>query len=92
MEFTIGDVALSLSGHDQGRCYAVIGKDKDIFLLADGKHRRIEKPKKKSKKHLRLLGHLAVEGTLSNKQLWRELRAYRNMSEETKGGFCHVQG
>ena len=45
-----GGIVLSSAGHDKGKFFFVIGTDGDNYLLlADGKFRPIEKPKKKKK-------------------------------------------
>lgn len=49
-----GDVVLSIAGHDKGKYFFVMDIiDDEYYLLADGKFRKIEKPKKKKIKHCR---------------------------------------
>lgn len=50
-----GKTVLSLSGHDKGRLFLVVGDDGHFLWLADGKSRRLERPKKKNRKHTKLL-------------------------------------
>ena len=50
---SIGDVVISLSGHDRGRLYVVIGIEDDSMLLCDGKRKLLSNPKRKNKKHLK---------------------------------------
>lgn len=51
-----GDVVLSLRGRDEGRALFVVGVSPDgRLLVADGRVRRIESPKKKQTKHVKLL-------------------------------------
>lgn len=52
MEMETGQVAKSLAGRDKGRLYLVIGFDGNRALLADGRCRTVENPKKKNPKHL----------------------------------------
>ncbi|MCD8055591.1 MAG: KOW domain-containing RNA-binding protein [Clostridiales bacterium] len=49
-----GAVALSLSGHDAGREYVVVGGASiaNFLYVSDGKHHRVTEPKLKNKKHL----------------------------------------
>ena len=49
----IGQVVCSVSGHDKGIFMVVVGQDNKVLLVCDGKHHRIEKPKRKNIKHLR---------------------------------------
>ena len=44
--------ARSLAGHDKGRLYVVLAQEGDFVLLADGKNRPAEKPKRKKTKHV----------------------------------------
>lgn len=42
-----------MAGRDLGKHYLVIGTDGDRYVwVADGKYRRVEKPKRKNVKHL----------------------------------------
>ena len=54
MKIGIADVVISLNGRDEGKRFLVIDSDNDYSLLADGKSRRAEKPKRKKNKHLKL--------------------------------------
>ena len=48
----LGQVVLSKAGKDSGSFYAVVLKEKDFAYIADGRFRKVEKPKRKRKKHL----------------------------------------
>ena len=48
------DIVVSLAGQDAGRLYMVTGTAGDRLLLCDGKTRRIDNPKCKSPKHVRI--------------------------------------
>ena len=49
------DVVVSLAGHDRGKLLLVVGVEEDgRLLLCDGKSRRLQKPKCKSPKHVRV--------------------------------------
>ena len=49
------DVIVSLAGHDRGKYFMVTGVREDgRLLLCDGKNRRLENPKSKSPKHVRV--------------------------------------
>jgi len=51
----IGMFAISKAGHDKGRMYLVVGQEKDLVLLADGKTRTMENPKRKNTKHIQII-------------------------------------
>ena len=46
-DFMISDVVRSLAGRDAEDLFYVIGTEGDLLLLCDGKHRTLEKPKRK---------------------------------------------
>jgi len=54
MSIEITDVVVPLNGRDAGKRFIVIGmQDDEYSFLADGKCRRVEKPKRKKNKHVR---------------------------------------
>lgn len=84
----IGSIVRSEAGRDRGECFCVVAEEEGYLLLADGKHRRVERPKRKKPGHVSPLtgesryDHPAIqklrEGTLpSNKELRRALAAFR---------------
>lgn len=68
----IGTVVISKSGRDKGNYYIVIEQiDENYVLLADGKRKTLERPKKKKLRHLNITNDLAedIKKTLiSNKK------------------------
>ena len=50
-EFMIADVVRSMAGRDAGNLYYVISADETYLLLANGKDRTLDKPKRKKRKH-----------------------------------------
>ena len=54
---TIGMIVKSLAGRDKHRAFVVVGRlDEEHLLIADGRLRRIDKPKKKKLRHLSVTG------------------------------------
>ena len=47
------DIVLSRSGRDAGKHFVVLAVEGEYLLLADGRVRKIEKPKRKKLKHTR---------------------------------------
>ena len=77
-EYNISDVVVSTAGRDQGKLFYVIGTDPVYLILANGKDRTLEKPKRKKRKHiqkvLRSETRVADKLRLGDKVLNSELR------------------
>lgn len=74
MDITTGTVVISRAGHDSGRAMLVVGVDGGYVLVADGKERKLEKPKKKNKKHVRATRRVISTEGLTDRSLRRTLR------------------
>ena len=61
----IGKFATSKAGHDKTKLYIIINEDLEYVYLVDGELKPIEKPKKKSKKHIQIINR--VDETIQNK-------------------------
>ena len=48
-------LALATAGHDRGTMYLVLKEDGGSVLLADGKRRKLARPKRKNRKHVMFL-------------------------------------
>ena len=74
----ISDVVVSTAGHDQGKLFYCVGTDPVYLLLANGKDRTLEKPKRKKRKHaqkvLRSETRVAAKLKAGDKVLNSELR------------------
>jgi len=76
-EFIIGGFAVSLAGHDSGKCYVINQIDNEYVYLVDGRIRTLDRPKKKKKLHVQiLLEH--------NQDLADKVRAITVKNEEIK--------
>ena len=77
-DFMISDVVRSLAGRDAEDLFYVIGTEGDLLLLCDGKHRTLEKPKRKKRRHvqkvLRSETRVAAKLRSGDKVLNSELR------------------
>lgn len=51
----IGNFARSLAGHDKDEIYVVIGEKDNHVMLSDGRLKKVDKPKIKNKKHIRII-------------------------------------
>ena len=94
-DFIISDVVRSTAGRDLGELFYVIGTDPVYLYLANGKDRKLEKPKRKKRKHIqkvlrsetRVAEKLRNGDKVLNSELRRDL-AYlsREMQANNLGG------
>lgn len=79
-----GSIVLPLAGHDKGIYHVVLEITATGFaLVADGKHRTAEKPKKKNLKHLMVLNQKIPEAELkTNKSIRKQLFVYNHKKPE----------
>ena len=61
MDFEIGQIVYSKSGHDKTLPFIVTAVDGEYLYLADGKSRKLEKPKKKKIKHVQGTKHICED-------------------------------
>jgi len=50
----VGRIAFSLAGRDKGRAFFIVGEENGHVLLADGSLRKLDRPKKKKCRHIRV--------------------------------------
>ena len=87
----ISDVVLSTTGRDKGKIFYVIGIEDDLLLLANGKDRTLDKPKRKKQKHVqkvlrsetRVAGKILAGDKVLNSELRRDL-AYFSQDMQSK--------
>ncbi|MGN0131011.1 MAG: hypothetical protein ACI4AA_01065 [Lachnospiraceae bacterium] len=48
----IGNIAVSMAGHDKGNAYVIVKEDAEYVYLCDGSLKLLEKPKRKFRKHV----------------------------------------
>ena len=53
VEVTVGDLVVSRAGRDKGRPFVVLRMEEGFVYLADGDLRRLDKPKKKKRMHVK---------------------------------------
>ena len=95
-DVNISDVVIATAGRDQGKLFYVIGTDPVYLMLANGKDRSLDKPKRKKPKHVqkvlrsetRVAEKLRNGDKVLNSELRRDL-AYlsREMQSNNLGGF-----
>ena len=58
MELSKSDIILSIAGRDKGKLFYVIGTEGAYVLIANGKERKLEHPKRKKLKHVRRVARI----------------------------------
>ena len=67
----IGKFATSKAGHDKLKLYVIMNEDSEYVYLVDGDLKPIDKPKKKSKKHIQIINKMdeTIQNKLETKQI-----------------------
>lgn len=83
----LGQLVISKAGRDKGRKFIVLGIiDKNHVYISDGDLRKVEKPKKKKLKHLKITDFIAdtLRGKLNKNKCVEnfEVRNFLNSLEE----------
>lgn len=74
-----GQIVCSNKGRDKGYFMVIIGEENGLYLVADGKERPLERPKRKNVKHLTLTqSFLTANEIKSDKSLRKALAVYKN--------------
>lgn len=95
MEIHRSDIVCSGAGRDSGKHFYVVDVEGEFALIADGKGRRLEKPKRKKLKHLtfaaesdnRVAEKLRNGEKISNSELRRALAEFRSGACGDEGGM-----
>ena len=56
MDIAKSEIVRSIAGRDSGELFFVIETEGEYLLLADGRSRRLERPKRKKRKHVEPFG------------------------------------
>lgn len=79
MQYKVGMIVKSESGHDSNGFYVIIKIENGFVYIADGKRRKIEKPKAKNIKHIKPTNKiLEISDFTSNNKLRQVLSEYNN--------------
>ena len=85
-----GDLVLAAAGRESGKRFFVLREENGFLFLADGKHRRVEAPKRKSRRHVRFLAHGACPAarkiksnqSITNSELRKALAAFGEIGDQ----------
>lgn len=84
MEIAKSNIVRSDAGRDRGKLFVVLAVEGEYLLLADGKSRKVESPKRKKRRHVlfvadddtRLSEKIRGQERISNSELRRTLAGY----------------
>lgn len=84
MDIARSDIVKSIAGRDQGKYFFVLAVEENFLLLADGKTRKLESPKRKKCKHVAFVAHsdcrvaekIRSEEKVTNSELRRTLAEF----------------
>ena len=85
MEVAKADIVQSEAGRDKGKLFFVLDLEGEFLLLADGKSRKVETPKRKKRRHVlfvsseetRVSEKIKGEEKITNSELRRALAIFR---------------
>lgn len=85
MQLQVGMIVRAIAGKEQDKFYSIIKLDNNFVYLADGKHRKLEQPKRKNKKHVRATGTVWDLNGMTNNTLCRKLKQYQDSNNPKEG-------
>ena len=94
MEIAQSNIVRSDAGRDKGKLFVVLAVEGEYLLLADGKSRKVENPKRKKRRHVlfvaaddtRLSDKIKSEEKITNSELRRTLAGYRELVQPDQEG------
>lgn len=91
-ECRVGEFAKSKAGHDKDEIFIIINIEDEYVFLVDGKSRKMEKPKRKKKKHIQVINTVdeELQSKLNDNILIRDediKRAIKCYKQRNLGGF-----
>ncbi len=81
----VGSVVKACAGRDKGRWFVAVAVNGGFIEIADGKERRLEKPKRKNIKHISPTDTLIDTGGLTDKKLRKLIYEF-----ETRNLYHHA--
>ena len=95
MDISKSDIIMSLAGRDKGKLFYVMDIEENYVLIADGKGRKLENPKRKKLKHVRRVTRTETRvatkilngDKVLNSELRRDLAAFgQQFNSQNQGG------
>ena len=93
MDIAKSNIVKSIAGRDAGDLFFVLETQGDFLLLADGKRRRVETPKRKRRKHVVLVSQTETPLTMkirssdkiTNSELRKAITAIGGGNQDQEG-------
>ena len=84
MDIARSDIVRSAAGRDEGKLFFVLAVEEDYLLLADGRRRKLESPKRKKRRHAAFVAQgagrtaekIRNDEKVTNSELRRTLAAF----------------
>ena len=95
MDISKSDIVISLAGRDKDKLFYVMDVEDNYVLLADGKGRKLENPKRKKLKHVRRVSRTETRvatkilngDKVLNSELRRDLATFgQQFNSQNQGG------
>ncbi|HBB19087.1 MAG TPA: hypothetical protein DCZ62_01465 [Ruminococcus sp.] len=81
MKRQLGSVVKAQAGRDSGGFFAVVGLEEEYCFIADGKSRKLERPKRKNIKHLSFTNSVIDLSEITDKKLRTALKQFSGDEE-----------
>ena len=93
MDIVKANIVKSTAGRDKGELFFVLATEGDFLLLADGKLRPVERPKRKRRKHVvlrradggELYRRIRSNESITNSELRKAIAAVRGGDQDQEG-------
>ena len=82
MKLQKGSVVTAVAGRDCGGFFAVVGIEKNYCFICDGKTRKLDSPKRKNIKHIRVTNSMIELNDITDKKLRRLLSTFGSETEQ----------
>ena len=94
MDIVKSNIVKSTAGRDEGDLFFVLDIQEEFLLLADGKRRRVETPKRKKCKHVTLVGesHSVVAEKIRSSEKITNSELRKALAACTGGGNQDQEG
>ena len=94
MEITRAHLVEATAGREKGKLFFVLDTDGEYLLLADGKSRRVEAPKRKKRKHARFIAEtdsrvaekIRESERVTNSELRKAIASYSDADNSDQEG------
>ena len=94
MNIAKGDLVLAIAGREKGLPFFVLEVQEEYLLLSDGKHRKLEAPKKKKCKHVSFLASgpeptatkIRSNNSITNSELRKAIAVYGENGNQDQEG------